>query len=184
MIVEKQADKDFVILQLTDMQLWTSSKDNNAAFEIAEQTIKKTNPDLVVFTGDNVSGVGVPELLKVFIKQIEELAQKYNFLWAPIFGNHDNEMRATPNWSGDQYLKVSRENGGHCLFRKGPTNLGDKYGNLLGNYVINVKKANKLFNLCICLTTVLMQNMKKVLWMQQKKAKAEAMQNAHSLTLR
>ncbi len=30
-IVEKQADKDFVILQLTDMQLWTSSKDNNAA---------------------------------------------------------------------------------------------------------------------------------------------------------
>ncbi len=143
-IVEKQADKDFVILQLTDMQLWTSSKDNNAAFEIAEQTIKKTNPDLVVFTGDNVSGVGVPELLKVFIKQIEELAQKYNFLWAPIFGNHDNEMRATPNWSGDQYLKVSRENGGHCLFRKGPTNLGDKYGNLLGNYVINVKEGEQI----------------------------------------
>lgn len=143
-VVEKQAGKDFVILQLTDMQLWNSSKDNDAAFEIAEKTIKQAEADLVVFTGDNVSGVGVPELLKVFIKKIEALAEKYNFLWAPIFGNHDNEMRATPNWSGDQYLKVSRENGGHCLFRKGPTNLGDKYGDLLGNYVINVKEGDKI----------------------------------------
>ncbi|MDE6565522.1 MAG: metallophosphoesterase, partial [Clostridia bacterium] len=143
-IVEKDVDKDFVIVQLTDMQLWSSSKDNNFAFETAETVIKQVEPDLVVFTGDNVSGVGVPELLKTFVKKIEELAVKYDFLWAPIFGNHDNEMRATPNWSGDQYLKVSRENGGHCLFQKGPTNLGDEYGDLLGNYVINVKAGDKI----------------------------------------
>lgn len=142
-IVEQTGDK-FVILQLTDMQLWTNSKDNNAAYDIAEKAIIDTQPDLVVFTGDNVSGVGVPELLKQFVGKIEAMAKKYDFLWAPIFGNHDNEMRATPNWSGDQYLKVSRENGGHCLFRKGPTNLGDQYGDLLGNYVINVKKDGKI----------------------------------------
>ncbi len=143
-VIDKSKDKDFVIVQLTDMQLWSNNKDNNYAFETAEQVIKQTEPDLVVFTGDNVSGVGVPELLKIFIKKIEELAKKYNFLWAPVFGNHDNEMRATPNWSGDQYLKVSRENGGHCLFQKGPTNLGDEYGDLLGNYVINVKEGEEI----------------------------------------
>ena len=38
----------------------------------------------------------------------------------------------------------SRENGGHCLFQKGPTNLGDEYGDLLGNYVINVKEGNQI----------------------------------------
>lgn len=143
-IVEKQEGKDFVILQLTDMQLWTNGKDNEAAFVVAEKAIKQAAPNLVVFTGDNVSGVGVPELLKTFIKNVESLAKKYNFLWAPIFGNHDNEMRATPNWSADQYLKASVDNGGHCLFQKGPTNLGDEYGDLLGNYVINVKQGDKI----------------------------------------
>ena len=143
-IVKKEKGKDFVILQLTDMQLWSNSKDNEAAFVIAEKAIQQSSPNLVVFTGDNVSGVGVPELLKTFIKKVESLAKEYNFLWAPVFGNHDNEMRATPNWSGDQYLKVSVENGGHCLFRKGPTNLGDEYGDLLGNYVINVKEGDKI----------------------------------------
>lgn len=143
-VVQKEADKDFVIVQLTDMQLWSSGKDNNFAFETAEKVIMQAEPDLVVFTGDNVSGVGVPELLKTFVNKIEELAVKYDFLWAPVFGNHDNEMRATPNWSGDQYLKASRENGGHCLFQKGPTNLGDEYGDLLGNYVINVKEGDKI----------------------------------------
>ena len=142
-VVQKEANKDFVIVQLTDMQLWSSGKDNNFAFETAEKVIMQAEPDLVVFTGDNVSGVGVPDLLKTFVNKIEELAVKYDFLWAPVFGNHDNEMRATPNWSGDQYLKVSHKNGGHCLFQKGPTNLGDEYGDLLGNYVINVKEGDK-----------------------------------------
>ncbi len=72
-VIDKSKDKDFVIVQLTDMQLWSNNKDNNYAFETAEQVIKQTEPDLVVFTGDNVSGVGVPELLKIFIKKIEEL---------------------------------------------------------------------------------------------------------------
>ena len=58
-------------------------------FCLPEEVIKRTDPDLVVFTGDNVSGVGVPELLKTFIKKIEALASKYDFLWAPVFGNHD-----------------------------------------------------------------------------------------------
>lgn len=142
--ITKEVGKEFVIVQLTDMQLWNNNKDNEKAYDIAEQVIKITNPDLVVFTGDNVSGVSVPELLKSFIKRIEAFAVKYNFLWAPIFGNHDNEMRATKNWSGDQYLKVSVDNGGHCLFRKGPTNLGDNYGSLLGNYIVNVKEGDKI----------------------------------------
>lgn len=145
-VVQKEAGEDFVITQLTDMQLWSNSKDNAAAFEMAEKVIMRTEPDLVVFTGDNVSGVSAPELLKQFINKIEALAVKYDFLWAPIFGNHDTEFgsRNTKNWAGDQYLKVSTENGGHCLFRKGPTNLGDSYGDVLGNYVITVKEGDQI----------------------------------------
>lgn len=145
-IVQKEAGEDFVITQLTDLQLWSNNKDNDAAFEMSEKVIQQTKPDLVVLTGDNVSGVSAPEHLKKLIKKMEELATKYDFLWAPIFGNHDVEFasRTTKGWAGDRYLEVSRENGGHCLFRKGPTNLGDNYGDLLGNYVIAVKEGNNI----------------------------------------
>ncbi len=68
-IVEKEKGKDFVILQLTDMQLWSNSKDNEASFVIAKKAIQQSSPNLVVFTGDNVSGVGAPEILKTFIKK-------------------------------------------------------------------------------------------------------------------
>lgn len=145
-VVQKEAGEDFVITQLTDIQLWSNAKDNEEAFEIAEKVIQRTQPNLVVFTGDNVSGVSAPELLKKFVKKIEALAVKYDFLWAPIFGNHDTEFgsRTTKNWAGDQYLTVSTKNGGHCLFSKGPTNLGDSYGDLLGNYVIVVKESDQI----------------------------------------
>lgn len=83
-IVEKEKGKDFVILQLTDMQLWSNSKDNEASFVIAEKAIQQSSPNLVVFTGDNVSGVGAPELLKTFIKKVESLAKEYNFCGHPF----------------------------------------------------------------------------------------------------
>ena len=143
-VIEKKAGEEFKILQLTDLQLWSNGKDNKRAFEVASEVIDKTNPDLVVLTGDNVSGLTVPYLLKDVIKFFESEASEHNFYWAPVFGNHDNEVKATPNWSADQYEKVSIRNGGRCLFAKGPNNLGDAYGDTVGNYVITIKEEGKI----------------------------------------
>lgn len=143
-VLQKQKEKDFVITQLTDMQLWSNGADNDKAFEVAKQVIEKTKPDLVVLTGDNVSGVFADSKLKRIIEFFENQAKEHNFYWATVFGNHDNEVKVTKNWSSDQYEKVSIKNGGRCLFAKGPSNLGDEYGSVLANYVIVVKEQDKI----------------------------------------
>ena len=140
--VEKTVGEEFEILQLTDIQLWSNGADNKKAFEVANKIIDTAKPDLVVLTGDNVSGAGIPSLMKDLIEFMEKKATEHNFLWAPVYGNHDSEMRVTKNWLGDQFNKVSVANGGHCLFKKGPTNLGDNYGENSGNFVINVVENN------------------------------------------
>lgn len=141
--ITNEIDTDFNILQLTDMQLWMGGKDNKWTFEMCERLIRAEEPDLVVLSGDNVSGITSPYLLKDVIEFYDELAEELDFYWAPIFGNHDNEIKATPLWSADQYVK-SNEKNGRCLFKKGPANLGVDDVELVGNYVINVKEDNKI----------------------------------------
>lgn len=51
--VEKQADKEFKIMLVTDIQLWTNPVDNNKAYEQVKALVEKTNPDLIVTLGDN-----------------------------------------------------------------------------------------------------------------------------------
>lgn len=51
--VEKSADKEFKIMLVTDIQLWTNPVDNNKAYEQVKALVEKTNPDLIVTLGDN-----------------------------------------------------------------------------------------------------------------------------------
>lgn len=128
--VEKSADKEFKIMLVTDIQLWTNPVDNNKAYEQVKALVEKTNPDLIVTLGDNVSGVTERFDLPKFIK----LMDSFEIPWAPVFGNHDNEIPMnTLNWQGDKY-----EDSEYCLFRKGPSNL---YG--CGNYVVNITEKGK-----------------------------------------
>lgn len=128
--VEKSADKEFKIMLVTDIQLWTNPVDNNKAYEQVKALVEKTNPDLIVTLGDNVSGVTARFDLPKFIK----LMDSFKILWAPVFGNHDNEIPMNSlNWQGDKY-----EESEYCLFKKGPSNL---YG--CGNYVVNITENGK-----------------------------------------
>lgn len=128
--VEKQADKPFKIMLIADIQLWSNPADNKKAYEQVEKLVNKTNPDLILTLGDNVSGASSRFLLKNFIDFMEE----FEIPWAPVFGNHDNEIPMTTlNWQGDKYEQAE-----HCLFKKGPSNL---YG--CGNYAINITENGK-----------------------------------------
>lgn len=138
--IDIASGKECKILQLSDLQLWMDAKDNAEALAVAQRLIEKEKPDLVVVAGDSVSGITAPYLLKDFIQFMEEQAVAHNFYWAPVFGNHDNEIKATPNWSADRYEEASVANGGRCLFRKGPNNLGGT----IGNYVVNIRQDGKI----------------------------------------
>lgn len=122
--VEKERT-DFKILMFTDTQLWTFLGDNKRCYEEMDQLVARTNPDLIVLPGDNLSAFASRFSIGNFIKHMDS----YKVPWAPVFGNHDGEIPTnSKNWQGDQYMKSN-----YCLFEKGPSNL---YG--CGNYAINI----------------------------------------------
>lgn len=129
-VVEKTPDKEFKILLVTDIQLWSGISDNKKAYDEVRELVNKSQPDLILTLGDNVSGASSRFLLKEFIGVMDS----FEIPWAPVFGNHDNEIPMTTlNWQGDKY-----EESEYCLFKKGPSNL---YG--CGNYVINITENGK-----------------------------------------
>ena len=72
--------------------------------------VEKTQPDLITLPGDNLSAMSSRFSINNFIKHMES----YGIPWAPVFGNHDNEIPSnTLNWQADKYMAAE-----HCLMRK------------------------------------------------------------------
>ena len=131
--LEKDPDKDFVILNLADVQERNPSASNLKA--IIDELVNSTNPDLITLTGDQSYGSATT------IRQLAEILESYEIPWAPIFGNHEHNEEET-SVEAQCALYESFE---HCLFKTGP-NLGTTRKTKStgvkvsrgGNYVINI----------------------------------------------
>ena len=84
-------DGRFSILNISDIQdeypLNTLTKD------YIEKTLDKVKPDLVVLTGDNISGYDVPEEADAekAIREYMDIFEERGIKVAAVFGNHDDE---------------------------------------------------------------------------------------------
>lgn len=132
--IEKDPNKDFNILTISDVQL------NDAldffglvgtAYDTMDKLIAKENPDLIIIMGDTVWAKFTKVSTIQFVKYMDSLG----IPWAPINGNHDGEGVADFNWVADQFMKSKT-----CLFKKGPNNIGG-----VGNYVINIMENGKIY---------------------------------------
>ncbi len=99
------ADGKFRILHLTDIHDVEPIMDDDENREIPEsrdketinvieQAVAKTNPDLVVFGGDNISGYWEEftyDYVQSTIQKITEPIRKRNIPLCVVFGNHDGE---------------------------------------------------------------------------------------------
>ena len=130
--------EDFVILNLTDYQLH-DGKSTYTAFAIIDELVEKYHPDLITVLGDTAEdngNYGTKKNFKAFVDYIDALG----ILWAPIYGNHDNDnyrepssiKEVTSSWINDTFLSAQ-----NCLFAVGPD---DVNGN--GNYIVNVVNKN------------------------------------------
>lgn len=132
--IEKDPNKDFNILAISDVQL-NDALDlfglKGTAFETIDKLIEKENPDLIIVMGDTVWA----KFTKVSAIQFTKYMDSIGIPWAPINGNHDGEGVADFNWVSDQFLKSKT-----CLFKKGPNNIGG-----VGNYVINIMENGKIY---------------------------------------
>ena len=81
----------FTILNISDIQ--DGYPLNALTKDYIEKSLDKVNPDLVVLTGDNISGYDIPEEdeAEKAIREFMDIFQERNIKVAAVFGNHDNE---------------------------------------------------------------------------------------------
>ena len=132
--LEKDPGKDFVVLNIADVQLKDKkaySDDWTIASETMDRLIKELNPDLITLTGDNAWG-------PVAYLELINFIDAYGIPWAPIMGNHDGQHLISEFWAA--YRMSEAEN---CLFKFGPKDMG--YGNYILNITENGKTIHTLF---------------------------------------
>ncbi len=129
--LQKAPDRDFVILNLADVQLEDDELFGNEGeytFELIEKMIEDQKPDLITLTGDNAWGL-------VSYVELINFIDSFEIPWAPIMGNHDGQSTFSEFWCA--YLMAQAD---YCLFEFGPKNMG------YGNYIINITENNKIIH--------------------------------------
>lgn len=121
--IEKDPNKDFVILNITDVQLNNCDAygpKGKLATSIINELVEECKPDLITMTGDNAW------CTSAYLKIIKDL-DATGIPWAPVMGNHDGQGIPSEFWAA--YLMANAKN---SLFKMGPKDMG------YGNYIINV----------------------------------------------
>lgn len=113
------------ILLLTD-QHYTCVFGDNKTNTLMDTLVSENQPDLIILLGDQCL---TPFNIRAYEHLIERM-DSYKIPWAPLFGNHDGEGKATK-----QYLAELLADSDYCLFQYGPNNIDS-----VGNYFINISK--------------------------------------------
>ena len=111
------SDNSIKILQLTDLHI-NGKIEMPMVFSIMKSVIKRSEPDLIVITGDVFSNPCKE-------KNVETLCSFFDSLgipWAAVLGNHDDETEYSL-----EELSYVLENSSASLFKRG--DLSDRYGN-------------------------------------------------------
>ena len=89
------SNHEFTILQMTDLHYGESEEKDRKNMEIQEKLLKYTNPDMVVLTGDMVSGFAWDKKSKDFYysnwKKFTQSFLETKTLYAYALGNHDHQ---------------------------------------------------------------------------------------------
>ncbi len=157
-ILTKDKNKDFVVLNITDTHFADYDYRAFTAFDV-ETKIKSlvscVKPDLITLSGDIVC----TDSTVYAIKRITDLFESFGIPWAPVFGNHDDEGNCDQNYLAD--IMMSAPN---CVMQKGDPEMG------VGNYIINIAEENEDGSLKIVESIIMMDshrsqpNSKQVEW--------------------
>ena len=130
-VLQKQKDKKFTILHLTDTHLyhdeWIGEKGAHLK-ETVNHLVETAKPDLITISGD-LAWAGQYLSYQDFADWMEG----YGIPWAPVFGNHDDQDGPEAVTKAAEIL-MARE---HCLLETGDPALG------CGNYVIRIEEEGR-----------------------------------------
>ena len=126
-VLRFNAGKKFKIVQFTDTHIKADDQKSEAAFKTINEVLEKEKPDLVVFTGDVVTGKPVEKGWQMVTQPV--IDRKIPF--AVVFGNHDDEHDMSRAQIAELLVKMPG-----CLF---VPKVPDVFG--YGNYVLEVKSS-------------------------------------------
>lgn len=113
-------EEKLTILQLTDLHLTFGIDYNDRrTFRLIKALVDETNPDIVVFTGDQTMAPFGPQLFK----QLADVMDELDVYWTYVFGNHDNDHSRYEDYFAytNSYEKL--------LFKVGPEIEDGGFGN-------------------------------------------------------
>lgn len=133
-VLQKNPDKDFIILNLTDPQLgdpeWAEGHSNRKILEYTvAELMQRVKPDLITISGDLAWACYTRAY-----DLLAELLEQYQIPWAPVWGNHDNQEGA----EHVEFIVNRYQNYPHFLYEKGAPSMGN------GNYVIAIEEEGKV----------------------------------------
>ena len=137
------ADGKFKILHITDIHDVEPIMDDDEnrdipnnkdkeTINVIEKLVEKTNPDLVVFGGDNVSGYWEEftyDYIQSTIQKITAPIRERNIPLCVVFGNHDGEIGFHTEFQMMQYMEYA-----NCR-----SNLNDENVYGCGNCLVTIK---------------------------------------------
>lgn len=126
-----RADGTFTIAQFTDLHLCDGTEKDALTYAAVKTVVDAERPDLVVFTGDILSGRGCSDH-NARIRELTQPLVASGTPWAAVFGNHDDEGSA----SRHDLLRMMQSYPG-CLAEAGPKDVPG-----VGNYVLPLHGAD------------------------------------------
>lgn len=124
--IKFRTDGHFKIVQITDTHINLKSGKSEVSYELIDEVIQAEKPDLIVFTGDQVTEWNPQTAWKRLIKQM----QASRIPWTMVFGNHDHEQGMTHDEIFNLVAACP-----NCLIEKG-------YVKGTGNFVLELDGAH------------------------------------------
>lgn len=157
-VLTKEKGKDFVILNITDVHFADYDIRALMAFDATatiKRLVKKVQPDLITVSGDIVCS----ESCEYAIRRFTDLMNSFGIVWAPVFGNHEQDGNCDYNYAADVMMKSP-----YCLMKKGDPEMG------VGNYIINIAEKQEDSSLRVVESLIMMDthsshlNEKQIKW--------------------
>lgn len=124
-----QEGKDFKILQITDTHFNWKEAEAKRTREIVTKMVALTQPDLIVMTGDNISGFNVARA-----KTMLRFMDSFKIPYMLTIGNHDQDTAWDyGNMNTRLQIGSAYATGEYSLFKRGPVYGSGNYGVLLKN---------------------------------------------------
>lgn len=138
---ERAEDVVYSVLQITDVHILNDEKKDAKAFKTITAMVEKSNPDMIVVTGDITSEKENYTALKTFCTFMEE----FDIPWAFVFGNHEgldiayepDEVLDPEKIADKETLSDYLESLDNCIYER-----GDETVDGMGNYYYNVTDEN------------------------------------------